>query len=334
MTSLVLLALWHPSGGTNVRVPSTGATELTKATSRLPVDLLQREQEAEQAHLQTFEKWCRAETAAQSGRRKELQRLHDQSVPPERDAVLLDTLTRRSKELAIKLERRRAEASQVDARRAHAKVALESLEKQVAALTSTKEELERGAAAGGHAPAEGASAAGGGEASHGGGLHVVSELLKRAQAQKEKADAEVRNAPTALEQEVKQLDAEYQAKSQELMSLRTRRKSAQAGQHLLSAALQDQDKFLADLQSICDLGRRVYKRFDKDVRPILKTVVQNLTLCAEEPPRPPPRQLSAQDIGAAMGAAAAIVARPSVTAPPLAGYQAVPQQAPDRKSVV
>lgn len=245
-----------------------------------PAVLLQEEERDDQEHRAHFEEWCRTESVGQAALRTELQKARGQAASPEGSAVLLDTLSHQAAGLASLVERRRAEFSRLVERRSRASMALQHLEKQVEALSGTKGQLE--AASRPTAGANGGTVLLQEQVRARGSLKVVSELLQKAQSRRQQVASEVAKEPAELQREVDALEQQFQANTSGLAALRATRKAALRRQELLLDALESEDAFLADLDSICRLGQEVYGRMEAEFPKILHGVVQLIDQCEEE----------------------------------------------------
>lgn len=270
-------------------------------------ELLQEEERGEQEHRSQFAAWCRSESSRQTAYRKELEEARQQAAAPEGSVVLLDTLSHQAASLAGILEHRRAEVTKLVERRSRAALALKHLEKQVEALSSTKGQLESGS----HRLAGGKRGKSFLQVHHRsvGSLKIISALLEKAQSRRKQVAYEVARKPEELQREVDLLELAYQSNTSGLAALKTTRKAAQKRQELILSALESEDAFLADVDSICRLGNKVYGRVEAEIPKLLEGVLALVDRSAEElrtstapptttlpPPPPPPPSTSAAPV--------------------------------------
>mmetsp|Transcript_158706 Transcript_158706/g.505239 ORF Transcript_158706/g.505239 Transcript_158706/m.505239 type:complete len:280 (+) Transcript_158706:112-951(+) len=231
-----------------------------------------RVQRVEQAHLSTFEAWCSGELANENRSRAELAALQRRFTPADGDAALLDTLERQAEDLAARLERRRSEASEEQARRARTSADVADLQKQVAALSSALDEQSSG---------EGASRA-------------LGDLLEQARVAMRRAEAQVADiaGPDDLKLEVAKLESELLAKTSMVAGLRAQQRASSEGGKLVQAAVAEEESAASELQSLCGLARRAKERRQKDLWPKVRGVARQLAEATKSPaavaPPPPP----------------------------------------------
>lgn len=266
----------------------------------LPDDFLDREVSAEDGRQAGLQEWCKQEVLSQSRQRSDLAQLRDEAAAPNSDRLHLGSLAKDAQHLDTELKRRRDEAVDTSTRRTRASAALADLSKQIQALASTRDGLPS-------LEKEGRS-----QSQVQAAQHALDRLLKRAKAEEVKAQAELKGKePAMLKQELIGMEAEFVNMTSEIARLRTEQIGAHRTQRVLIAALQDEDAFVADTRSICNLADQVYGRMHKQVFPMLHGIVEQAKKGAEAKDAS-----AAADDDAADADDAAAAAPPTTTPPP------------------
>lgn len=220
------------------------------AAALLPANLVQQEEGADKARLSALDDWCSKETAGYEGKRMELVQLQNTlelGVKASAASLLQEKADAVAKQLT---EQHSKAAAAVEEVQSH----LALLDSEVAALSGAEQELSKGE----ETPA----------------LQAVRKLLSSTEAALLQAKSS--SGPPPAQQDLALLQADHRRLVQEAVEEEAKKLAVDQSKKFVAEALGQANGSLAELRTVCTIGRKVLSRVAEQAKPIRANAVQLL----------------------------------------------------------